>query len=171
MDNFFLRRETHLKNLWWVKTYHVMYVASYGLDMMPSPPIVVVALLCSGARNVGRNVERFNFRSEPGLRAGPPVRLCTQHAHSSAAHSGRSVKNSFLLDLFFCLHIMMIIYIHCQFSNSRPNQSWLPSLRSSSRLRTSHFFTYYPNLSNSPIFESFDFFEHFTEFNQIDKFL
>ena len=140
------------KHITWCMSPHTGWIWS------PLPPIVVVALLCSVGRYVGRNVERFNFRSEPGLRAGPPVRLCTQHAHSSAAHSGRSVKNSFLLDLFFCLHIMMIIYIHCQFSNSRPNQSWLPSLRSSSRLRTSHFFTYYPNLPNSPIFESFDFF-------------
>ena len=40
-----------------MKTYHVMYVASYGLDMMPSPPIVVVALLCSVDRNVGKKVE------------------------------------------------------------------------------------------------------------------
>ena len=54
-EQYFSCDEKH-KKLWWVKIYHVMYVASYGLDMMPSPPIVVVALLCSGGRILAKRL-------------------------------------------------------------------------------------------------------------------
>ena len=74
------------------KTYHIIYVGW----MMPSSPIVVVALLCFLAKEV-QNIEvGHNFRPKPGLRPGcSPVRLCTQHAHSSTAHCGRFVIFAF----------------------------------------------------------------------------